>query len=56
MSYLVYPEGALDYSEAKETRDLLLSMGRKAEIIRINGHWNVKVESEAGAMNPAFNK
>ena len=45
--YLVYPGGALDYSEAKETRDLLLSIGRKAKVIISNGRWNVKAEASA---------
>jgi hypothetical protein len=45
--YFVYPGGALDYSEAKETRDLLLSMGRKAKVIIADGRWNVKAEASA---------
>jgi hypothetical protein len=44
-NYLVYPGGALDYSEAKETRDLLLSMGRKAKVIIAEGMWNVEASA-----------
>lgn len=44
--YLVYLGGALDLSEAKETRDLLLSMGRKAKLVVSGGRWNVKAEGK----------
>ena len=40
--YIVYPEGALSWSEIKETVELLKEEGNSPRIVKYKGLWNVE--------------
>ena len=44
--YIVYPDGALSWSEIKETVDLLEFEGKNPKIVKYKGLWNVEAGGE----------